>query len=240
MPSIFSSTCNVCITAVQTIAATVFSCVASRNKRCRSALEYWPPRLNNRQPLPYLCSCGSKNRAGRSLPLRRPATNVALGPAGFDPLKHFPHSPPKSFKFGLSPISVGFGLRAPGWAEGPARRPSDPKGSQVFSLTHHQPTTQISWVRPVAHPPRRYSPGRTGRRFCESRYSLSAQIPAQSATQSSLQFSAPCRPHCGSAFAPPRLRAPGNLVQTRTRILTISLFRRGARSGHCPGWNCSF
>ena len=160
--------------------------------------------LNNRQPLPYLCSCGSKNRAGRSLPQRRPATNVALGPAGFDPLKHFPHSPPTSFKFGLSPISVGFGLRAPGWAEGPARRPGDPKGSQVFSLTHHQPTTQISWVRPVAHPPRRSSPGRTGRRFCESRYSLSAQIPAQSAPQSSLQFSAPCQPHCGSAFAPPR------------------------------------
>jgi len=46
--------------------------------------------LNNRQPLPYLCSCGSKNRAGRSLPQRRPATNVALGPAGFDPTKQHP------------------------------------------------------------------------------------------------------------------------------------------------------
>ncbi len=32
-------------------------------------------------------SCGSKNRTGRSLPQRRPATNVALGPAGFDPQK---------------------------------------------------------------------------------------------------------------------------------------------------------
>ncbi len=31
---------------------------------------------------------------------------------------------------------------------------------------------------------------------------------AQSATQSALQFSAPCPPHCGSAFAPPRFRAP--------------------------------
>ena len=35
-------------------------------------------------------------------------------------------------------------------------------------------------------------------------------------------------------------RALGNPVKTRKRVLTISLFRRGARSRHCPGWNCSF
>ena len=35
------------------------------------------------------------------------------------------HSPPNS---------VGFGLRAPGVGEGPARKSSDPKGSQMFSL----------------------------------------------------------------------------------------------------------
>ncbi len=32
----------------------------------------------------------------------------------------------------------------------------------------------------------------------------------------------------------------GNLVKTRQQVLTISLFRRGARSKHCPGWYCSF
>ena len=38
-----------------------------------------------------LCFCGSQSRAGRSLPQRRLATGVALGPAGFDPLRqlHF-------------------------------------------------------------------------------------------------------------------------------------------------------
>ena len=35
--------------------------------------------------------CDSQSRAGRSLPPRRPATDVAVGPAGFNPLKqlHF-------------------------------------------------------------------------------------------------------------------------------------------------------
>ena len=38
-----------------------------------------------------LCFCGSQSRAGRSLPPRRPATDVAVGPAGFNPLRqlHF-------------------------------------------------------------------------------------------------------------------------------------------------------
>ena len=74
-------------------------------------------------------------------------------------------------------------------------------------------------------PPSGKAAGRTGRRFCESRYSLSYQIPAQSsspcsaqrstktvsgfrarrtiAAQSPAQFSVPCPPHCGSACAPP-------------------------------------
>ena len=35
---------------------------------------------NNWQPLPHLHSCDSQSRAGRSLPQRRPATNVAGAP----------------------------------------------------------------------------------------------------------------------------------------------------------------
>ncbi|WP_300853332.1 hypothetical protein, partial [uncultured Rikenella sp.] len=35
-------------------------------------------------------------------------------------------------------------------------------------------------------------------------------------------------------------RALGNPVKTCQHILTISLLRRGARSDHCPGSNCSF
>ena len=47
--------------------------------------------------------------------------------------------------------------RSGGGPNDPARRPGDPKGSQVFSLTHH-PThrpfiTTFCRVRPVAHPP---------------------------------------------------------------------------------------
>ncbi len=43
-------------------------------------------------------------------------------------------------------------------------------------------------------------------------------------------------PRAGELYS----RALGNLVKTCQHILTISLFWRGARSKHCPGWNCSF
>ena len=56
--------------------------------------------------------------------------------------------------------------------------------------------------RRCASPPH---PGAAGRPLSRGlSYSLSSQIPAQSKAQ----FSAPCRPHCGSASAPPRFRAP--------------------------------
>ncbi len=39
--------------------------------------------------------------------------------------------------------------------------------------------------------------------------------PKTDTAQSSPQFSAPCRPHCGSAFAPPLFRAPGEILSKR-------------------------
>ncbi len=67
---------------------------------------------------------------------------------------------------------------------------------------------QFCWVRACALPERPHAPlmrrCARGRRFpSESRYSLS--------TQSSPQFSAPCPPHCGSAFAPPRMPSPAGI-----------------------------
>ncbi len=70
---------------------------------------------------------------------------------------------------------------------------------------------------------------RRGRRFKEPRYSLSPQSSAQRggktvfgfparrtiAAQSKALFSAPCQPHCGSACAPPRFRAPARFILFR-------------------------
>ena len=83
--------------------------------------------LNNRQPLPYLCSCGSKNRAGRSLPQRRPATNVALGPAGFGPTKQYPILP------GSQQFSPTHSSKLASILSGSACRPSPPEALRAWA-----------------------------------------------------------------------------------------------------------
>ncbi len=106
-----------------------------------------------------------------------------------------------------------------------ACRGGELRGSASRKSTAHLLIISVGFgLSPI--PPRRSAPGRTGRRFEEPRYSLSAQIPAQSlaqrgaktvagfrarrtvAAQSTAQFSAPCPPHCGSAVAPPHSRRP--------------------------------
>ena len=53
----------------------------------------------------------------------------------------------------FSPILSGSGCALPGWAEGPARRPGDPKGSQQFHPPHRPFITTFCHVRLVAHSP---------------------------------------------------------------------------------------
>ncbi len=249
-------------------------------------------------------SCGSKNRTGRSLPQRRPATNVALGPAGFDhqkqslihyllskagrtpgrycrgveaaskrrcasrpwagvrparlcePQEHGQQfSPNHDQRF--SPILSGSGCALPGWAEGPARRPGDPKGSQQFHPPHRPFITTFCHVRLVAHSPEaqptdqpnarshfiaifcqvrpRRGRGRHQRRAATSSDELQPspcrggglrdpkgrKSMDNSSVQPTAQFSAPCPPHCGSAFAPP--------VPLGTRQMGVSTPKRRPR-----------
>ena len=149
-------------------------------------------------------------RSGRSL--RGPKATLVAGlrdrrlrPARLcEPQKHSTHSSHNFLNFGLSPTPPS------GFAAG--RQGRRPKGRKS---TDHSPPKAVGFVLgapPLA--PLKRRPCR-GRRFCESRYSLLAPNPAKSKAQSSPQFSAPCPPHCGSAFAPPRFRAPARFIYIR-------------------------
>ncbi len=76
-----------------------------------------------------------------------PQLTLLLGPAGFDPQKHFPPF--------TSSILSGSGRALRGWAKGPARRPGDPKGSQK-QQSIHCPRLPCSACRPfvLGAPPR--------------------------------------------------------------------------------------
>ena len=94
----------------QTTAATVFSCVASRNKRGMLAIR----RIA---------------RAGR-LPSGGPQRSQAHceHSRASDTPKVSALSPHKAVKFDFSPFLSISGCALRGWAEGPARRPGDPAG----------------------------------------------------------------------------------------------------------------
>ena len=200
----------------------VVSCVASRNKRGRSAPEPGSLGLNNRQSLPYFCLTLAGRTPGRNSNSWRGAACCGP-PEGRRPARatqRVAEAPHNFLNFGLSPT--------------PPRRSAPGRQGRRF----YEPQKQhflyypIRWVRPrrAPHAPLMRRPCR-GRRFrTESRYSLSAQIPAQSsaqrgaktgngfrtrrtsAAQSSPQFSVPCQPHCGSACAPPRLPSPAAIL----------------------------
>ena len=94
------------------------------------------------------------------------------------------------------PILSGSGCALRGWAEGPARRPGDLKVAQAppKSKPHARPS--------AAGKPTTVFPPKIG------------------TSPNSPQFSAPCQPHCGSAVAPPRFRAPArfNYIQLTAEI----------------------
>ncbi len=101
-------------------------------------------------------------------------------------------------------------------------------GGELRGSTSHRSSANSS-TQSKAHPTAPCSAWRGGKTV--------TGFPARRTVtaQSTAQFSAPCAPHCGSAFAPPHLPRVivelcsarlGNLVKTRKRILTISLFRR--------------
>ncbi len=67
--------------------------------------------------------------------------------------------------------------------------------------------TELHSSPPCLHsPPPARSGAKTGYGFRAGRTSTA---------QSTAQFSDPCTPHCGSAFAPPRFRAPGEILSKR-------------------------
>ncbi len=148
-------------------------------------------------------------RPSGSKPAGPTATSVAglrwgrLRPARLcEPQKHSTHSSHNFLNFGLSPIP-------PKPLRGLGDKAGDLKVARAQTI-HRPRLSDSSSARPPLAPLKR-RPCR-GRRFLlESRYSLSPQIPAQS----SPQFSAPCPPHCGSAFAPPRFRAPARFILFR-------------------------
>ena len=101
----------------------------------------------------------------------------------------------------VQPHSVGFGLRAPGVGRRPsARRPGGSK--------NRKGTTNSS-----------------AQRGAKTDYGFRAQ--RTSTPQNSPQFSAPCPPRCGSAFAPP--------VPLGTRKMGVSTAKRRPRQ-FCLNW----
>ena len=129
-------------------------------------------------------------------PARRPGGSMNRKSSAQPATQSSPRSLPSLRKYnclsGLKP--AGPTATSVAGLRGRRLRPARPYGSQE-QRTFFQ-------VRPRRAP---HAPlmrrSRRGRRFlAESHYLLSPQIPAQS----SPQFSAPCQPHCGSAFAPPR------------------------------------
>ena len=113
----------------------------------------------------------------------------------------------------------------------PARATFQVASIQPNSLTNSQPKSVVFGLSPI--PPRRSAPGRQGRRFCESRYSLSAQSPAKSTAQ----IQTPCSARHGSktdyGFRAQRTTQPKALPNSPPRVrLTaapLALRRAGAR-----------
>ncbi len=122
-------------------------------------------------------------------------------------------SPIRSSK--LAPNLSGSGCALPGWAEGPARKPG---GS-----TNRKSTSNSSAQIQAPCSARRGSKTVAG--FRARRTST-----AQPTAQSKAQFSVPCPPHCGSAFAPPRFRAPCAIhLYSATAEIVESLLQAAAR-----------
>ena len=145
---------------------------------------------NNRQPLPYFCLTLAGRTPGRNSNSRRGAACCGP-PVGRRPAcatlwvaRATPPSSPQSIGFGLSPIPPE-ALRA--WATRPAPLKGRKSNAPFFQVRPRRPPHA-----PLMRRPRR------GRR----------PKGRTSTAQSTPQFSAPCQPHCGSAFAPPHFRRP--------------------------------
>ncbi len=156
----------------------------------------------------------------------------------YEPQKHGPKHNQK-----LAPNLSGSACRPLPRAASPlGEQAGDPKGSQEFSPIHRlnfarfAASGDCNELRQVAV--RRVGWRRTARlsesQKLDSKHSLihhpnlspllgPARLenrlrfssPKTGTTQSSHQFSASCRPHCGSALAPPRFRAPGEILSKR-------------------------
>ena len=156
---------------------------------------------------------------GRPKPAGPTATSVAglrdgrLRPAR--PLgsqKHSTHSSPKALVLGLAPITPR--------RSAPERRGRRPKGSQKLSpfitpILRSSSSTNNSSSPPAEaqRAPRSCSPPRGVAANCAAQRAAKARPTAQ--PNSPPQFSAPCPPHCGSAFAPPHFRAPARFIYIR-------------------------
>ena len=141
------------------------------------------------------------------------------------------HSPPNS---------ADFGLRAPGVGEGPARKSSDPKGSQMFSL---QSSPKPSLMLGPAQRENRLRFSRPKNRHSPILRPVSASLRLR--CRSAAFSHRPLGFHLDFANAKrvkSLFRRAGDGVLRTTlcsRAWAMQLLRRGAIE-LCPAWYCSF
>ena len=123
-------------------------------------------------------ACGAHSNVSCGPPLPEASARAPLGVAKAQPIYH-----PHSAKFVLGALSV-LSLSSP-----PAESATSPDELQ-----------SAAWGGGELRDPK-------GRR-CSANSSAQSTARRTSTAQSSPQFSAPCRPHCGSATAPPHSRRP--------------------------------
>ncbi len=172
------------------------------------------------KPLPYFCLTLAGRTPGRNSNSRRGAACCGP-PVGRRPAcatlwvaRATPPSSPQSIGFGLSPIPPPEALRA--WATRPATLKGRKSNAPFFQVRPRRPPHA-----PLMRRPRR------GRR----------PKGRTSTAQSTPQFSAPCQPHCGSAFAPPLSPSPAAILGIgRAPTGRICPLRRaGAPKGRVAG-----
>ena len=165
-------------------------------------------------------SCGSKNRAGRSHPRRRPATSRYSFPATLAPTLNI-HSRLKwaGGPGGTATLDAQAACCGPPGGRRPARatlKGRKSSGNNSLPLTIHD-----CRVRPVAHPPSGFAPGRRGRQFDEPRYSPSVQAAEA------------CGAHSNVSCGPPRSEASARAtlrVARATHLLSGSSSARPPRA----------
>ena len=202
MPGFWISTRSISPPRVPTTVLTVFSCVASRNKRGKRALDGtdWGLRTRAYIRFPILIlrfAC----RAGRTPRTASFADSLYL--QNRQQLPYFELNPAvrRTARAGRLPLgrpaTFASSLRAPGHPPRQNNAPFTGQSCQVRPAPLKVARVQPIRPRRAPHAPLMRRP-RRGRRFHESRYSLSPQSPANGSAQSTAQIQAPCSAQRGA------------------------------------------